>query len=89
MDTSPKPDLVVLGWRREDGERLPKGWYCCICPTDDNSVTIDDWLQDWFKEHMTGKYDCHHRFNGGAPLHTVYIRNKKDAIFFALTFLNV
>jgi len=93
METSSRPDLIVHHWRYEDGKPreqfspIPKGWYCWVYERSANSNQNS--VEDWFADNMTGKYECDFRFNGGNPMHTVYIRNKKDAMFFALNFVNV
>jgi hypothetical protein len=77
-------DAVNQAWRDRDieNEQAWTGWSCWAYATH-----TDFDLRTWMETNMTGKYDCTLRFNSGDPMYTVWIKEEKDAAFFALTFL--
>ncbi len=84
--------LTVHHWRFEDGitpinpgnrfgEMIPeRGWYCWIYPNDDRE------FEAWMDKHCpTSEYT--HRFNGGDPMYTTYIKDEQEATYFTLRWL--
>ena len=44
-------------------------------------------IEKWMEENMTGEFDCIFRFNSGDPMNIIYIKEQRDAEFFALNFI--
>ncbi len=84
--------LSVHYWRFEDGKTCPnpdsqwptdpppRGWYCWVYPSDDQE------FREWMDTHCPSS-DHTHRFNNGNPMHTVYIKDDKEAMLFQLRWL--
>lgn len=83
---------VVHHWRFEDGKTIPnpgnpfpldpppRGWYCWVYPEDDREFV------EWMEKNCPTA-DVTHRFNSGNPMHTVYIKEDKEATIFQLRWL--
>ena len=81
--------ITIHHWRFEDGKTCPnpdskwkidppaRGWYCWVYPQDD--YEFNTWMT---KNCPTA--DNTHRFNNGDPMHTVYIKDDKEAALFQL-----
>ena len=86
MNSISKPNIRVEHWTKQVQHSslhpMPDGWYCWVYEQDHSNT-----FTDWMDSHMTGKFECIHRFNGGDDMYTVFIADEKDAAFFALTFL--
>lgn len=76
-------------WREEPNPIKP-GWHCFAYPTyvmpEDRRENQEFNLETWMSENMTGEYECIMRFNSGDPMHTIFIKESRDAEFFALNF---
>ena len=59
---------------------LPRGWTCWVYPKD--NYTFEEWMT-----RMCPTADCTHRFNGGDPMYTVYIKDDKEATLFQLRWM--
>ena len=70
--------------RRPPGYTRREGWTCWAYNT---SEYLDFDISAWMKTNMVGKYDCDLKFNGGDPIYVVYIKEQRDAEFFALNFI--
>ena len=82
-----KPNVEICYWQYLHAEAGfdNAGWYCWARET---SMTSNTQLSTWMKKHMLSKVLCIlHSRSKTEVLHDVYIKDEKDAAFFALTFL--
>ena len=82
--------VIVNHWRYEDGDSLgysepnvrrdplPCGWYCWVY-----ARSQEDNFGKWMKENCPTS-EITYRFNSGDPMFSVYIKEEKEAMIFAL-----
>lgn len=86
--------MKINNWRYENGEPnrqellygidpAPAGYYCWVYP--DNNDEFEQWMKQTFRYNdRRRRAGWEHRFNGGDPMYTVYIKKEPDAILFQL-----
>jgi len=81
-----RDDIFVDHWRYmdriSDDEYFQPGWRCWVY---DRLCKID--IEGWMEVNMQGEYDCELKFNSGNPIYLIYIKEEKDAAYFALNFV--
>lgn len=78
--------LPIYYWRYvgpvDADEYVSEGWRCWV-----DARECEFNIEGWLEENIQGEYEFELKFNSGKPAYRIFIKEEKDATYFALNFV--